>query len=73
MDTSGKEIDKSEAKNINEGIELMFNQTLKEVELHLKNIENKINIQNQKAKSKLKIKNKIGAKRILSDKKYIWI
>ena len=69
MDNLDIKIGKSESKRIYEDIELMFDQTLEEIELQLSNIESKMNNLNEEAKAALKKGNKIGAKRILKEKK----
>ena len=69
MDNLDIKIGKSESKRIYEDIELMFDQTLEEIELQLSNIESKMNNLNEEAESTLKKGNKNGAKRILREKK----
>ena len=69
MDNLDIKIGKSESKRIYEDIELMFDQTLEEIELQLSNIECKMNNLNKEAESTLKKGNKNGAKRILREKK----
>ena len=69
MDTFGKNYGKRKTKSIDDDIELMFEQILKEIDFHLKNIESKMNSLWEEAKSKLKKGDKSGSKKILIERK----